>query len=725
MDYTKNLNEMQQKAVLTTDGPLLLIAGAGSGKTRVITHRAAHIISTGVPAFNLLAITFTNKAAREMRERLNGLLPGGADCWVATFHSFCAQILRREIGNIGYTGNFTIYDTDDCKRLMKTLLKEMNLNEKMYQPGSMLSIIGKQKDELIGPDDFAMLAAGSGDYYQEIAAQVYKRYQKRLYMNNALDFDDIICKTVELFITCPDVLEKYRSRFRYIMVDEYQDTNSAQYQLIRLLASLHGNLCVVGDDDQSIYGWRGANIRNILDFEKDFPGAQVIKLEQNYRSAKRILAAANAVIKNNGGRKPKNLWTDQDEGAVLEYHQAQSDIEEADMIAAAIADRVNSGETHKGFAVLYRTNAQSRALENAMIRRKVRHKIFGGVSFYQMREIKDVLAYLRCLVNPADDVSATRIINVPRRGIGSTAIELVANFANQHDMSFFQALGEIESYSTNKTRNKKVLEFCNMLGEFQELAESDSLPALVKAVLDKTGYLAELKQEDTDEKTDRAQNALELINQAAEFEMGGGTGLSAFLEDVALVADIDGHNDSDDVVALMTLHSSKGLEFPIVFLPGFEDGLFPAYRAIADGDSSELEEERRLCYVGITRAKQQLIITSAKRRMQHGEIKNQMPSRFLKEIPKELFGEGKKKTEETIPAKPSVAEKLSRFAPKSGPPDYDVGDAVRQPRYGIGEVVSITHAGADYEVTVDFKGAGVKKMMAGLSKITKIKIVEM
>ncbi|MCL2170538.1 MAG: UvrD-helicase domain-containing protein [Defluviitaleaceae bacterium] len=637
MDYTTNLNPAQREAVLATTGPLLLIAGAGSGKTRVITHRAAHIIETGVSPFNILAITFTNKAAKEMRERIANLSPRGAECWVSTFHSMCCQILRREIGAIGYSGTFTIYDMDDCKKLMKLLLGDMNIDEKKYPPQLFLTEIGKQKDELIGPSDYAALAHAEGDHFMGLAAQVYSRYQKRLYAANALDFDDIINKTVELFISCPDVLEQYRQRFWYIMVDEYQDTNTAQYQLIRLLAGGHDNLCVVGDDDQSIYGWRGANIRNILDFEKDFPGARVIKLEQNYRSSGRILAAANAVIAKNFGRKHKELWTDAPQGVDLEYQRADSDYEEAEFIVREIIAGLQGGARHSDFAVLYRTNAQSRLIEDRLVRRNIRYRIFGGVRFYERREIKDVLAYLRAICNPADDISLRRIINVPRRGIGGGAIDAIDAHANAHDLSFFAAMTDIEEYSDNKSRNKKILEFLKMIKDFQDEAQVLPVAEMVRLVLERTGYLEELKREDKSENTDRAKNVAELVNKAAEFE-GSGMGLAEFLEEVALVADIDDHDNSDDTVALMTLHSSKGLEFPIVFLPGLEDGLFPGGRAINDPNPDELEEERRLLYVGITRARERLILLSAGRRMQYGRIQNQQKSRFLGDIPPELFG---------------------------------------------------------------------------------------
>jgi len=639
IDFTKGLNPMQKEAVLHTEGPLLLIAGAGSGKTRVLTHRMAYIANHLAKSYEMLAITFTNRAAKEMKERMLELMPYGAhDMWVATFHSCCVRILRREIHHIGYNNSFVIYDMDDATKLMKGVLKELNINEKQFPPKSVLGEIGRQKDELVGPEDYA--AMKRGDYRGEIITDIYKEYQKQLYSNNALDFDDIILKTLEIFMHHPIILDKYSRRFRYIMVDEYQDTNTAQYQLVRLLASVHGNICVVGDDDQSIYGWRGANIRNILDFEKDFYGATTIKLEQNYRSTGNILQAANGVIANNMGRKGKNLWTNAAPGETLNYFKAESDYREADYIVDKIAEGLADGAKYKDFAVLYRMNSLSRLIEEKLVERNLRYRIYGGIRFYERREVKDVLAYLRAIHNPHDDISVKRIINVPKRGIGNVAIEFFEQAASHNGIKFYDAIKNAEKYSENAARNKKITEFVTLIEDFRGLAATLPLEELVKEVLTKTGYHSSIIAEDEADGTDRANNLSELINKAAGYESSDQEGFSAlatFLEDVALVADIDDHSDSDDAVALMTLHSSKGLEFPTVFLPAFEEGIFPTYRAVTSGDPSDIEEERRLCYVGITRARQRVYISMAGRRMHNGQTISHSTSRFLQEIPQELI----------------------------------------------------------------------------------------
>jgi len=674
---------MQKAAVLHVDGPLVVIAGAGSGKTRVLTHRMAHIASDFARPYEMLAITFTNRAAKEMKERMHGLLPQGAhDMWVSTFHSCCVRILRRDIHHIGYENSFTIYDTDDSVRLMKAVLKEMNVNEKQFAPKAMLGHIGRQKDELIGPDDFAAMV--KGEYRMEIVAEIYKNYQRQLQSNNALDFDDIILKTLEVFMYNPGVLEKYANRFKYIMVDEYQDTNTAQYQLVRLLASGHGNICVVGDDDQSIYGWRGANIRNILDFEKDFPGAVTIKLEQNYRSSGKILQAANEVIANNAARKGKNLWTSAAPGESLIFYRAESDYAEADFIVDRIDEGIKQGAKYRDFAVLYRMNSQSRVIEDRLVARGVRYRIFGGVRFYERREIKDVLAYLRAIHNPYDDISIKRIINTPKRGIGAAAVEFFEKAAVEHGIKFYDAIKDAAKYSQNNARNKRMDEFAEMFEGLRGLADKIALGELVKEVLTKTGYYNSILDEDAAEGTDRVGNISELINKAAEYDSvdtGEGPTLAAFLEEVALVADIDDHSDSDDAVSLMTLHSSKGLEFPTVFLPGLEEGIFPTYRAATSGDKSDLEEERRLCYVGITRAMGRLYITAAQRRMHNGETVSHSPSRFLGEIPAELldtpFDNAKAAASRTEAAGPSRAH-LRPAAKKSD----GLVDAAMQPNFG-------------------------------------------
>ncbi|MCL2754007.1 MAG: UvrD-helicase domain-containing protein [Defluviitaleaceae bacterium] len=636
VDFTAGLNPMQKAAVLHTQGPLLLIAGAGSGKTRVLTHRMAYIAQHLAQPYNILAITFTNRAAKEMKERIAHLAPQAVhDMWVFTFHACCVRILRREIHHLGYDNNFTIYDSDDAIRLMKFVIKDMNLNDKTYAPKSMLHNISAAKNEMIGAQKYAEQVGGG--YRDEKIAQIYARYQKELYGNNALDFDDIILKTLELFAKHPEILEKYANRFRYIMVDEYQDTNTAQYNLVRMLASVHGNLCVVGDDDQSIYGWRGANIRNILDFEKDFAGAVIIKLEQNYRSTSNILNAANAVIRNNSSRKGKNLWTDADGGENITLHKAENDQSEAYYIVEKIEKGIAGGAKNKDFAVLYRTNAQSRLIEDRLVARNIPYRIFGGLRFYERREIKDALAYMRTIANPYDDVSLKRIINVPKRGIGDAAIEFFEKIASEQGIKFYDALTRCEEFSENKSRVKKIVEFVQLLESLREDASNLQLDEFAKAMLAKTGYYHAILEEDAQLGTDRVGNLSELINKVTEFigNYNEAPNLSSFLEEVALVADIDSLKENDDAVALMTLHSSKGLEFNTVFLPGLEEGIFPGYRA-ATGSTNEMEEERRLCYVGITRARKQLYITHAARRMHNGQTNYNPPSRFLGEIPHEL-----------------------------------------------------------------------------------------
>jgi len=650
IDFTKGLNPEQARAVLHTDGPLLLIAGAGSGKTRVLTHRMAYIAANFAQPYNILAITFTNRAAKEMKERVEQLMPRGAhDMWVSTFHACCVRILRRDIHHLGYENSFTIYDTDDSTRLMKFVIKEMNLNEKMYVPKAVLGEIGRAKDEMIGPEEYVKF---SGGYRADTIGEIYKKYQKQLASNNALDFDDIILKTLELFDKFPEVLEKYAHRFRYIMVDEYQDTNTAQYNLVKKLASGHGNICVVGDDDQSIYGWRGANIRNILDFEKDFPGAVTIKLEQNYRSTSKILEAANAVIANNDGRKGKVLWTEADGGDPIKTHRAESDLAEADYIVDKIEQGVAKGQPRKDFAILYRTNAMSRVIEDKLVQRNIPYRIFGGLRFYERREIKDALSYMRAIANPLDDISIKRIINVPKRGIGDAAIEYFEGVANEQGIKFYEALRRAGELTQNKARAAKIGEFVSLIEELQQDAKNLTLGEFAKAVLSKSGYDKSIADEDEAQGTDRAANLAELVSKVAEFELAqvGEVTLPAFLEEVALVADIDALNENDDAVALMTLHSSKGLEFPTVFLPGLEEGIFPGYRA-ATGDKKEMEEERRLCYVGITRAREQLYITHAQRRMTNGETRYNLKSRFLEEIPMDLVEKDGKNVTATNEAK--------------------------------------------------------------------------
>lgn len=729
-DLTKGLNPMQKKAVLQTDGPLLLLAGAGSGKTRVLTHRIAYLIEQGVRPFNIMAITFTNKAAKEMKERVENITERGKDVWVSTFHSSCVRILRREIERLGYTSQFTIYDSDDSERLIKDILKELNISDKNFPAKSVMNEISSQKNELVS--SAAYIKASAGDYRCETISKVYAEYQKRLKANNALDFDDLIFKTVQLFSQNPDILDKYRERFIYIMVDEYQDTNTCQYNLIRLLSSKYKNLCVVGDDDQSIYGWRGANIRNILDFEKDFKDAKVIKLEQNYRSTKTILNTANMVIKNNFGRKAKELWTDNTEGELIKFYKGNSDLEEAMFIASEIEKGVSNGLKYKDFAVLYRNNALSRTIEDRLVKNSIPYRLYGGVPFYSRKEIKDIMSYLKVLYNPADNIAFKRIINVPKRGIGDTTIEKLSSYANENGMSVYEALYNLDDIPELKSRGKKLGEFSELITELQNDALELNISDLIDSVLLKTGYMSELEREGTEEAAGRADNLRELVSKAAEFEEQSETAdLSSFLEEVALVADIDNYTEDDNAVVLMTLHSSKGLEFPSVFITGFEEGIFPSYRSIMDSNPNAVEEERRLCYVGITRAKERLFITCAKTRLQHGQYISNMPSRFYKELPHEFVEEDiAAGSRETPPEKPkpqkynfSAAKNYSSYSsvpsPKNVTLSFKEGDKVRQLKYGVGTVKEIRPAGADFEVTVEFPEAGTKKFMAMLSKLKK------
>ena len=653
MSIYDKLNEPQREAVYHTDGPLLILAGAGSGKTRVLTHRIAYLIGErGVNPWNILAITFTNKAAEEMRQRVDNLVGFGAESvWVSTFHSACVRILRRFIDRLGYENHFTIYDTDDQKTLIKEVCRKVDVDTKVFKERSLLSAISSAKNEMILPDEFELNAGG--DFAKMKIAKVYREYEAQMKANNALDFDDLLVKTVQLLQTQPDVLESYQERFRYIMVDEYQDTNTVQFQLVSLLAGKYKNLCVVGDDDQSIYKFRGANIRNILDFEHEFPDAKVIKLEQNYRSTGNILNAANSVIANNRGRKEKSLWTENGEGELIRLRQFDTAFDEADFIGEDIKSAVRQGGSYNDSAVLYRTNAQSRLLEEKFIAMNIPYKIVGGVNFYARREIKDLLAYLKTIDNGRDDVAVRRIINVPKRGIGLTTINRIQESATERGIGFYEALlapGLIAGVGRSAT---KLDSFAALIEYFKTLAEEMSITDLLQEVIEKTGYIESLENEDKEEAKTRKENIDELISKAATYEEScqdkdEKATLSGFLEEVALVADIDSLDEDQEYVVLMTLHSAKGLEFPRVYLAGMEDGLFPGYMSINAGDREELEEERRLCYVGITRAEQELTLTSARRRMVHGETQYNPMSRFVKEIPRELLDTGNKKfTQET------------------------------------------------------------------------------
>ena len=639
MSIYDTLNKEQKEAVLHTEGPLLLLAGAGSGKTRVLTHRVAYLIDEmGVNPWNILAITFTNKAAQEMRERVDQIAGFGADqVWVATFHATCMRILRRHIDRLGYDSNFTIYDTDDQKSVIKQVCKRLNIDTKMYKERTLLSEISSAKDELVDVREFEVKSVG--DYKKSVIAKVYREYQETLKKSNALDFDDIIVKTVELFKSCPEVLNNYQERFKYIMVDEYQDTNTAQFELIRLLADGYRNLCVVGDDDQSIYKFRGANIRNILDYEKVYPDAKVIKLEQNYRSTQNILDAANAVIRNNRGRKEKALWTEKGAGSRVHFRQFDNAYEEAEYIADDIADKVkNDGIAYADCAVLYRTNAQSRLLEERMVVEGIPYHVVGGVNFYARQEIRDILAYLKTIDNGRDEVALRRIINVPKRSIGAASLEKVADYAQMKDITLFDALCEADQIKGLGRAETKIRGFVNLIEVLRSGLSSYTLPDLIKSLLERIDYAEYLRDQDEESAEDRLGNVDELITKAAAYEeTHDEPSLSEFLEEIMLVADIDNVENGDNRVLLMTLHSAKGLEFPVVYLAGMEDGLFPSFMTIASDDPLEIEEERRLAYVGITRAKEDLTLTCAKSRMLRGETQYNPVSRFVREIPKELL----------------------------------------------------------------------------------------
>lgn len=742
MSIYDSLNEEQKKGVFTTEGPVLLLAGAGSGKTRVLTHRAVYLIEElGVNPYHILAITFTNKAAGEMRERIDDMVGYGSEnIWVSTFHSTCVRILRRFIDHIGFGTNFTIYDTEDQKTIMKDICKRLEIDTKMYKEKSLLAAISSAKDELISPEAYALRA--QGDFRKMKEAAVYREYQQVLRKNNALDFDDLIVKTVELFQSDMEVLDYYQERFRYIMVDEYQDTNTAQFQLIKLLAGKYKNLCVVGDDDQSIYKFRGANIYNILNFEKEFPNAVTIKLEQNYRSTQNILNAANGVIANNVGRKAKRLWTENEEGEKIAFHQFETGFDEADYVAKDIRSKVREGMYHYGdCAVLYRTNAQSRLFEERFITASIPYKIVGGVNFYSRREIKDLLAYLKTIDNAMDDLAVRRIINVPKRGIGATTLSRVQDYADANGLTFYNALKMAEEIGTIGRASAKIRPFVMLIQSMRSKLPYISVSELLQEIIEETGYVRELEAENTEEAQQRMENIDELISKAVTYEESEEEPtLSGFLEEVALVADIDSVDETQDYVVLMTLHSAKGLEFPQVYLAGMEDGLFPGFGAIcAENPTAEIEEERRLAYVGITRAKERLSISCARMRMIRGETQYNKVSRFVKEIPRELLaGTIQKEKMPDIP-KPSMMAKNAFSAKpmalrRTGVPearnfgnstmkkplDYAVGDTVSHMKFGTGVVKQIIDGGRDYEVTVDFSGVGVKKMFASFAKLKKL-----
>lgn len=783
MSIYDTLNLEQRRAVEHNKGPLLILAGAGSGKTRVLTHRIAYLMEhQDVNPWNILALTFTNKAANEMRERVDKIVGYGSEnIWVSTFHSTCVRILRRWIDHLGYDTSFTIYDSDDQKTLMREVCKHLQIDTKTYKERTLLSIISTAKDELISPEEYELRALG--DFNKAKFAAIYKEYQKRLRSNNALDFDDLICKTVELFQTNKEALTYYQKRFRYVMVDEYQDTNTAQFKLISLLSSglnddgdMEHNLCVVGDDDQSIYKFRGANIFNILNFEKEYPPAKVIKLEQNYRSTKRILEAANDVISNNVGRKDKSLWTANDEGEPIHFTQFDHDYEEADCIVTEIGRTVSSGDAaYNDFAILYRTNAQSRIFEEKLVLRNIPYKIIGSINFYARKEIKDLLAYLKTISNGLDNIAVKRIINIPKRGIGLASMDKVDEYAFRNELSFYEALKRAEYIPTLGRAAARISPFVSIIEILKsKLSSPDyTLMDLMDEILEATGYIRELEALDLEDAEDRIANIGELKSKIAAYEESAmeEPTLSGFLEEVALVADIDNLKQDNNVVVLMTLHSAKGLEFPYVYLCGMEDGIFPSYMSInADDPASEIEEERRLCYVGITRAMKRLSMSAASQRMLRGETQFNRPSRFVNEIPRYLLTVERNplksnslksnsymslsndandrlrpagvtrptgnvisplgsramtvshnKLSDTIFQKPYTAATPKQFEGNNmGTIDYGIGDTVQHIKFGVGIVTNINAGGKDYEVSVDFSTFGVKKMLASFAKLKKL-----
>lgn len=740
------LNDKQKEAVLHFEGPLLILAGAGSGKTRVLTHRIAYLIEEHqVPPYHILALTFTNKAANEMRERVNNIIEYGAgSIWVSTFHSTCVRILRRFIDHLGYDNAFTIYDSDDQKSLMKDICKQLNIDTKKYKERTFLNAISSAKDELKTPEQYADEVAK--EYNKKIFGRVYKEYQKRLKQNNALDFDDLIMLTVQLFRQNAEILNHYQERFPFILVDEYQDTNTAQFTLLSLLASRYQNLCVVGDDDQSIYRFRGANIHNILNFEKIFPATKVIRLEQNYRSTKNILAAASGVIKHNSMRKEKTLWTTAEAGAPISYGRYDNEYEEAQGIAADIHRQVKDGMSYSDFAILYRTNAQSRVFEEKLIYEGIPYRIIGAVNFYARKEIKDILCYLKTINNSADDIAIKRIINIPRRGIGQTTIGRISDYAFSQEMSFYEALRRVDEIPGCTRASAKIHSFVSLIEHFRMKLRGEmySLEDMTQELLDVTGYVRELEAEDTDEANGRIENIESLMNKIVQYEEdnNGGT-LNDLLEDIALVADIDTVSDDAEQVLLMTLHSAKGLEFPNVYICGMEETIFPGASAVFGDDPSELEEERRLCYVGITRAMKKLTLTSANQRMRNGEMNFNRPSRFINEIPRHLvkqtYGAVLKPETESKPTEfsrtkaslytkdrknpfannPYIQKGMGSASP-AGAPDYQVGDRVSHTKFGQGIVRSLTKLTNDYEVVIEFDGFGQRKLRSSFAKLTKL-----
>ncbi|OIR60773.1 ATP-dependent DNA helicase PcrA [Bacillus sp. FMQ74] len=738
MNYISNqllsgLNPVQQEAVKTTDGPLLLMAGAGSGKTRVLTHRIAYLMAEKhVAPWNILAITFTNKAAREMKERVESILgPGADDIWISTFHSMCVRILRRDIDRIGINRNFSILDTADQLSVIKGILKERNLDPKKFDPRSILGTISSAKNELTEPEEFSKVAGG---YYDQVVSDVYADYQKKLLKNQSLDFDDLIMTTIKLFDRVPEVLEFYQRKFQYIHVDEYQDTNRAQYMLVKQLAERFQNLCVVGDSDQSIYRWRGADITNILSFEKDYPNASVILLEQNYRSTKRILRAANEVIKNNSNRKPKNLWTENDEGIKISYYRGDNEFGEGQFVAGKIHQLHSSGKRKlSDIAILYRTNAQSRVIEETLLKAGLNYNIVGGTKFYDRKEIKDILAYLRLVSNPDDDISFTRIVNVPKRGVGATSLEKIASYAAINGLSFYQAIQQVDFIGVSAKAANALDSFRQMIENLTNMQDYLSITELTEEILDKTEYREMLKAEKSIEAQSRLENIDEFLSVTKNFEQKSeDKTLVAFLTDLALIADIDQLDQQEeesggkDAITLMTLHAAKGLEFPVVFLMGLEEGVFPHSRSLME--EAEMEEERRLAYVGITRAEQELYLTNAKMRTLFGRTNMNPESRFIAEIPDDLLENLNEKKETRAP---SARKMQPRRGPVSRPVSYAsktggdtlnwaVGDKAGHKKWGTGTVVSVKGEGEGTELDIAFPSpVGVKRLLAAFAPIEK------
>ena len=745
MSIYDSLNKEQREAVFCTEGPLLMLAGAGTGKTRSLTHRIVYMIEEkGVNPWNILAITFTNKAAEEMRERAVSLVgPGSENLWISTFHATCSRILRRHADLLGYNRSFTIYDASDQKSLMKEVLKSMKIDTKQFPEKAVLSAISAAKDECKSPLDYRN---DCGDNYRDIRiSEIYEEYQKRLKENDAMDFDDLLVKTVELFQAHPDILDYYQERFRYIMVDEYQDTNTVQFMLVKLLASKYRNLCVVGDDDQSIYRFRGANIFNILNFEKYFPDAHVIRLEQNYRSTQNILNAANGVIVNNKGRKEKKLWTENVPGELVHFKQYDTEYDEAEGVVSYINFLAMRGVPYEDMAILYRTNAQSRIFEEKLKQRAIPYAIVRGVSFYDRKEIKDLMVYLKVVDNGNDDLAVKRIINVPKRGIGQTTVDRIQTYAILHQMSFLEAVFRADDIPDIGRAASKIKKFGEMIRDFRDYALENDISELMLYILDVTGYKKELEAEGTDEAMSRLEDIDELINDIVYFEENNEEPtLTDFLVEkdmYTLNAGIDNLEETNNKVLLMTLHNAKGLEFANVFLGGMEEGVFPGYGAMISGDETEIEEERRLCYVGITRAKERLYLSAARRRMQRGQAQYNRVSRFVDEIPEEYLDRAKKtpmQEKMDKAASRAMAEAASRhysYGTKGKKPynldeykvkplsslDYAVGDRVKHIKFGEGTVADIVHGGKDFEVSVDFDRVGRKKMFASFAKLKKVK----